>query len=129
MLTSNNPTLASRVGYDRRLTLNRNTVSLNSEFSSSNSGCFTKDKETSLPYYLHQAGLVVNRWFHVFCKRHWRKEKQDLSRLELNLGRRFHFPTTITSLPPSWIAEERLGKCMRVIKNWQVVSDVNRVRD
>ena len=50
------PNPSARAGYDTRSIFKRGLTGLNSEFSFSQTSCFTKAEEPSLPYYLSIAG-------------------------------------------------------------------------
>ena len=76
-------------GYDARSIFKQSTAGLNLEFSFYLTGCFTKVKEFSLPYYLLIA-LRENRWIHAFPKDISMKGNANSLIQALNLGCQFH---------------------------------------
>ena len=84
-----NPTLPPWIGCDTRSILKLSRAGLNSEFSISQSGCLSKAKNPSLPFYLPIAGGRQEQ-FESFLRAYALSETQTTFVQDLNSGFRFH---------------------------------------
>ena len=85
------PNPSARTGYETMLILKRCLTGLYSKFSFSWTGCLTKTKEPSPPYYLSISG--ENNWIHTFPKglrAIWNSLVEDLNSCRCVHFRRWH---------------------------------------